>query len=196
MAKYQTSALFGTSCPDSKECDLYFIADLGIMKKGNCRIEDSNRKVLYEAVSKKKSFFAYSKMEFIDHVFNRQTVHMIGKTITHNHNINGMWTTGNYSTFDFDGKEIWNQLHQNGIRIETDITLPPKRMYTIYHDDKKIASAVNSSKFVHEEDKKERFHLSKIPCNLFFRIKTKEKNLDAIFLTLFSISKTNMMYYY
>ncbi len=198
-------AIFGASRKYSEERKLYFVTDLGTIK-GTCHIEDADRKILYEAVSTKFSLLADSEMEFVDHILNHRTPHLVGKVVTsiHENTNRHMWGPnidifGNiqpdYSTFDFDGREIWGLLYENGIEIKTNLISLTGITYTIYRDGKEIAQAVNSSKFVHEEDAEKRKIRSKIPNSGFFRITTKEKNLDAIFLALFAISRTHAMHY-
>lgn len=198
LANHQPEAMFGVSRKFPEERKLYFVTDLGTIK-GTCHIEDVDRKILYEAVSTKFSLLADSEMEFVDHTLNRRTPHLVGKVVTRNMRGSNIDILGNiqpdYSTFDFDGREIWGLLHENGIEIKTNlISLIKWTSYAIYRDGKEIAQAVNSSKFVHEEDAEKKKIWSQIPNNGFFRITTKEKNLDAIFLTLFSISRTHVIH--
>ena len=205
LKSHQTEPMFGVSRKYSEERKLYFVTDLGTIK-GTCHIEDADRKILYEAVSTKFSLLADSEMEFVDHILNHRTPHLVGKVVTsiHENTNRHMWGPnidifGNiqpdYSTFDFDGNEIWGLLYKNGIEIKTNLmSLTGWISYTIYRDGKEIAQAINSSKFVHEEDAEKKKIRSAIPNSGFFRITTKEKNLDAIFLTLFSISRTTTHY--
>ncbi|MBQ4383134.1 MAG: DUF3592 domain-containing protein [Firmicutes bacterium] len=191
LAESRPTELFGAPQPGLEERKLYFVTDLGTAK-GTCHIEDANRTVLYEAVSTKFSLIADSEMEFVDHMLGRRTAHMVGKTVTSSSN--GFFVLDNHSTFDFDGRDIWKQLHENGIRIATGLN-GLKWAYTIYRDDVEIAQAINTNKLVHEEDAEAKGIIAKVPFPGFFRITTKEQNLDAIFLTLFAIGRTDMMFY-
>lgn len=186
-----SQALFGMSQPGSVVRKLYFVTDQGTAK-GTCHIEDADRNVLYEAVSKKFSLLADSEMEFVDHVYNRRTTHFIGKTVTSSSD--AIWVLDNHSTFSVDGRDVWKQLHENGIRIQTGLN-GLKWAYTIYRDEVEIARVVNTNKLVHEEDAEAKGPLAKVPFPGFFRIETNEENLDAIFLTLFAIGRTDMMFY-
>lgn len=179
--------LFGTSRTGTEVRTLYFLTDLGTAK-GTCHIEDEDHNILYEAKSVHFSLIADSEMEFIDHTLNRSTHHLIGKTATSS--TDAPWILDNHSTFTLDGKDIWKTLHKNGIRIETDLN-GIKWEYTIFRDEKEIARAVATNKNVHED----KGILSKVPFPGFFRIETYEENLDAVFLTLFSVGRTDMVIY-
>ena len=119
-----------------------------------------------------------------------ETAYSIGKTDTTSSN--GFLVLDNHSTFTLDGRDIWKQLHKNGIRIETGMD-GLKWVYTIYQNETKIARVVSANKKVHEEE--EDGVLSKVPMQGFFRIWTRELSLDAVFMTVFAIGRTDMMLY-
>ena len=179
--------LFGVSRTGTEVRTLYFLTDLGTAK-GTCHIEDKDNNILYEAKSIHFSLIADSEMEFTDHTLNRSTRHLIGKTVTSSSD--APWVLDNHSTFTLDGKDIWKTLHENGIRIETGLG-GIKWEYIIFRDEKEIARAVSTNKNVHED----KGILSKVPFPGFFRIETCEENLDAVFLTLFAVGRTDMMIY-
>ena len=191
LSESQPMELFGESCLGEEERRLYFVTDLGTAK-GTCHIEDADRNVVYEAVSTKFSLVRDSEYDFVDHERNVRTPHLVGKTVTTSSD--AIWVLDNHSTFDLDGRDIWKQLHENGIRIETGLD-GLKWAYGIYRDGVEIASVVNTNKLVHEEDAEKGGVLAKVPFPGFFRIRTKEQNLDAIFMTLFAIGRTDMMFY-
>ena len=184
-------SLFGPSQPGARERRLYFVTDQGTFK-GGCHIEDENRKLLYEAVCRKFSALADSEYEFVDHVLGRKATHLAGKTATTSSN--GFFVIDNHSTFDLDGTDVWKLLHNNGIGIKTGMN-GLRFTYTISRDDVEIAYAENVGRYVHEEDEAAHGLLAKAPAPGHFRISTREENLDAIFLTLFAIGRTDMMLY-
>ena len=191
-AGMKDTVAFEPSNPGSTERKLYFVTDLGTAK-GTCRIEDENRRVLYEAVSRKYSLVADSEMEFVDRVKDRRTTHYIGKVATSSSST--IWVIDNHSTFTVDGRDVWKILHENGITIKTGL----KGVfwnYTILRDGVEIAYAENTGKYVHEEDEEKHGVLSKTPAQGFYRIRTTEQNCDAIFLTLFAIGRTDMAFYH
>ena len=181
--------LFAPSRQLPEEREVYFLTDLGTAK-GTCHIEDRNREVLYEALCDQFSLLGDSLYTFVDREHGREKQYSVGKTLTQSSN--GMFALYNHSSFPLDGKDVWKALHKNGIRIETGLD-GLKWAYTIYRDDVEIARVVNTNKKVHEEDAGG--VLAKVPSPGFFRVWTCEKYLDAIFLTLFAIGRTDMALY-
>ena len=181
--------LFQPSRQLPEEREVYFLTDLGTAK-GTCHIEDAGRNLLYEAVCDKFSLTGDSLYTFVDREHNGSAQYSVGKTMTYTSN--GMFALDNHSTFTLDGKYVWKALHRNGIRIETGLD-GLKWAYTVFRDDEPIARIVNTNKKVHEEDAGG--VLAKVPVPGFFRIWTREKNLDAIFMTAFAIGRTDMMLY-
>ena len=184
-------ALFEPARPIDTEKKLYFLTDLGT-PKGTAHIEDENRKVVYEALCNKFSLVADSEYDFVDQRDGRRKTHLIGKTATSSSN--AFWVLDNHSTFTVDGKDVWEILHENGIRIETGME-KLKWHYNIYRNDVLIAEAVNTNKLVHEEDAENKGMLAAVPFPGFYRIRAFDDNLDAIFLVLFAIGRTDMMIY-
>ena len=185
----EAQPLFAPSRQLADEREVYFLTDMGTAK-GTCHIEDQGRDVLYEALCDKFSLMGDSLYTFVDREHGREKQYSVGKTLTQSSN--GMLALDNHSSFLLDGKDVWKTLHRNGIRIQTGLD-GLKWAYTIYRDDAEIARVVNTSKKVHEED--EGGMLSKVPAPGFFRVWTREKNLDAVFLTLFAIGRTDMALY-
>ena len=85
---------------------LNFLTDTGTAKVGH-RMEDVNKKVLYEAKVTKFSLVGATGMDFIDHVKGTTTPHQVGHEIeTDYHSI----LIDNHSGFRFDGEDIWKHL--------------------------------------------------------------------------------------
>ena len=181
--------LFGPSRQLPEEREVYFLTDLGTAK-GTCRIEDGDRNLLYEAVCDKFSLVGDSLYTFRDREHGAEKQYSVGKTLTQSSD--GMFALDNHSSFPLDGKDVWKTLHRNGIRIETGLD-GLKWAYTLYRDEEEIARIVSTGRKVHEED--EGGLLSKMPAPGFFRIWTREKYLDAIFLAAFAIGRTDRMLY-
>ena len=92
--------------------------------------------------------------------------------------------------YKFDGKNIWDILHDRGIRIDTDLhSIFPRVRYTLSLSGSFLATVETASKYVHEEDEAE--HKVNIPVGrYFYRIWTDATDLDLILLTVFAISET------
>ena len=181
--------VFSPSRQLAEEREVYFLTDLGTAK-GTCHLEDGDRNLLYEAQCDKFSLVGDSLYTFVDWEHNVRQQYSVGKTLTQSSD--GLFVLDNHSSFLLDGRDIWKTLHENGVRIETGLD-GIKWTYTLYRDEEPIARIVSTNKKVHEED--EGGILSKVPFPGFFRIWTREENLDVIFLTAFAIGRTDMMLY-
>lgn len=179
-----------TYAPSEKgeERELYFLTDLGTPKYGH-RIEDKNRKVLYEAKMTKYAVTHPFHFDFIDHVNHQTTAHLVG------HQEETDWNSlifDNHYTFTFDGKDIWKHLKQNGITVDSKFAegkiLTPS--YRILRDGEELAFVEQTSQYVHEDDAEEHKVANKIPIQGFYRIHTSEKNLDLLFVTLLAFARS------
>jgi hypothetical protein len=187
----QTAPLFTAPRRGAAERKLYFLTDLGTAK-GGCHIEDAARRNVYEAVCTKFSLVVDSTFTFIDHALGHSQTHMIGKVA--DTESDAFYALDKHSTFDVDGNDVWKLLHNNGITIKSGLNgLRP--CYRILRSGEEIAYVELTGRYPHEEDE-EKHKIAKLAlANGFYRIRTNEENLDAIFLTVFAISKTDMMIY-
>lgn len=169
-----------------EERELYFLTDLGTMKFGH-QLEDAQRHVLYEAKVTKYNVMTPIAFDFIDHVHTRTTPHLIG------HSEASEWDTlliDNHYTFTFDGEDVWKHLKRNGVRMDREQGTLLWPRYHIFRDNEEIAVAETSSRYVHEEDAEQHSKLSKVPAMGFFRVWTKEENLDLLFVALLAFART------
>jgi hypothetical protein len=173
-----------------EERELYFITDLGTPKFGH-RIEDKDRRVLYEARMTRFTLLSAYEFDFIDHERNRTTHHLIGHTEETDWN---SVLIDNYSTFTLDGMDVWKHLQSIGVTIDSRLDKAEGGIgpsYDIRKDGEQLAYAENTSQFVHEEDAEQHKVVSKIPNKMFFRIFTHEKNLDLLFMILVAIARSS-----
>ena len=173
-----------------EERELYFLSDLGTVKIGH-HIEDKNRKVLYEAKMTRFTLFGAYKFDFIDHEHGTTVPHTVGHAET------SQWSSiliDGHSTFDFDGVDVWKVLKNNGITIESSYTAGEATLigmkFRVFRDGNEIALAEMTSQYPHEDDAAEHKMMSKIPVEGFFRIWTREQNLDLVFLTIMAFTRT------
>lgn len=172
-----------------EERHLYFLTDRGTAKFGH-RIEDKDRRVLYEAKVTKFRLTAPVSFDFIDHEHGRTTPHLIGQTE------NTEWDTlliDNHSTFSFDGEDIWKHLKRSGITVDARFLegKPLWTKYTICRDGREIARVESSSMYPHEEDAEARGRLGNlVPVRGFYRIWTREQNLSLLFVTLLAFARS------
>ena len=171
---------------------LYFLTDTGTAKVGH-RVEDADRKVLYEAKVTKFSLVGATGMDFIDHVKGTTTSHQVGHEIeTDYHSI----LIDNHSGFRFDGEDIWKHLKRNGVVIESSFMSgkPLWPQYRVLRDGEEIALLQSSGVHVHEEDAERDGKLAKmIPARGYFRIQTREKDLDLLFVIAMAFARTSAL---
>ena len=171
---------------------LYFLTDTGTAKVGH-RMEDVNKKVLYEAKVTKFSLVGATGMDFIDHVKGTTTPHQVGHEIeTDYHSI----LIDSHSGFRFDGEDIWKHLKRNGVVIQSSFMSgkPLWPQYRVLRDGEEIAVLQSSGVHVHEEDAAGDGKLAKmIPARGYFRIQTREKNLDLLFVVAMAFARTSAL---
>ena len=167
---------------------LYFLTDTGTAKAGH-RLEDADRKVLYEAKVTKFSLIGATGMDFIDHEKGTTTPHQVGHEINTEYN---SILIDNHSGFKFDGEDIWKHLKRSGVKVESrfaqDKVLFPS--YTVLRDGAEIGYIEASSQYVHEEDAEEHAVANKMPIQGFYRIFTNEKNLDLLFVVALAFARS------
>ena len=180
--------VFPPSVP-GPERELYFLTDLGTPKYGH-RIENRNRRVLYEAKMTKFTLLAPFGFDFIDHEHGTTTPHLVG------HQESTEWNSlilDDHHTISFDGEPIWKLLKRNGITVESSFTATSRLAvcYRILRDGQEIAVAESTSQYVHEEDEAEHSKLvTSVPAMGFYRIRTTETDLGLLFLTLLAFART------
>ena len=158
--------------------------------QGGHRIEDKDRRVLYEAKMTRFTPLSAYEFDFIDHERNRTTHHLIG------HTEEADWNSiliDNHSTFSLDGMDVWKHLRSTGVTIDSRFDKAEGGIgpsYDIRKDGEQLAYAENTSQFVHEEDAEQHKVVSKIPNPMFFRVFTHEKNLDLLFMILVAIARS------
>ena len=171
---------------------LYFLTDTGTAKVGH-RLEDADRKVLYEAKVTKFSLIGATGMDLIDHEKGTTTPHQVGHEInTEYHSI----LIDNHSGFKFDGEDIWKHLRRNGVVIESSFMSgkPLWPQYKVLRDGEEIALIQSSGKNAHEEDAAHQSKLAgMIPVRGFFRIQTREKDLDLLFVVAMAFARTSAL---
>ena len=173
------------------ERELYFVTDTGTAKVGH-RIEDQARNVLYEAKMTKYSLTTPYSFDFIDHEHGTVTPHLVG------HEEATEWGNSllldNHYTFEMDGVDVWKHLKRNGISAETErkeASIWPR--YRVLRDGQEIAVIESSSQYVHEEDAEAHSVMNKMAVPGFYRIWTREENLDAVFTVAMAFARTGAL---
>ncbi len=173
------------------EREVYFLTDTGTPRYGH-RIEDKNRRVLYEAKMTKFTLTSAYHFDFIDHEHNVTTPHLVG------HEEATDWGDSllldSHNTFELDGESIWKHLRRHGVSIETERkegTIMP--CYRVSRDGEEIALIESSSQFVHEEDAEAHSVMSKVPVPGYYRIWTREETLDVVFVAALAFARSGAL---
>ena len=173
-----------------EERELYFLTDLGTAKYGH-RLEDRERRVLYEARMTKFTLTQPFGFDFIDHEHQTSTPHLVG------HSEESQWDTlllDNHSTFELDGVDVFKHLKQNGISVDSSYSAGGASLvglrYRILRDGVEIARAESTSQYPHEEDAEAHKVAGLVPVPGFYRVWTTEQNLDLLFVTLLAFART------
>lgn len=171
-----------------EERKLYFLTDTGTPKYGH-RIEDKFRNVLYEAKMTKFTTMNPFGFDFIDYEHGTTTPHLIGHEEASENNF---IIFDNHYTFTFDGEDIWKLLKRHKITVDSKLSVSGTT-YRIFRDGEELAFVETSSQYVHEEDAEEHSVASKVPVPGFYRITTRETNLDLLFTTVLAFARSGAL---
>lgn len=150
-------------------------------------LEDETGNVIYEGKMLKFSLFGASPFEFFNHITNKKEEHKVGKTITIEQGGNDFISVmSKRSYFKYDGKKIWEYLHDLGIRIDSKLSSNKIGMtYDVSFEGKPLAVIASSS------PKGKSF----ITTDLYYDVTCEEQDLDLVFLVAFAIAKTEQTFY-
>ena len=160
--------------------------DKKVFKQGAVLTDESGA-VVYEAQMVKQALLGPMQFEFINHLTQGKISHKVGHTVTTETSTGGF--TDFFSTksrFKLDGKNIWDALHEEGIRIASrpsggklgmtyDVTLKGQPLAT-------LSSATPGGK-------------SLITSPHCYQVTAEEENLDLAFLVTFAIARTDQIFY-
>ena len=165
----------------------YYCRYDGVMLKPGYIMEDAFRKVLFEGKMVKQAVIGARVFEFTDHTTGVVTQHEVGHTVTQSYNDEFFSMK---SWFKFDGKNVWDLLHEKGLRMNTNLRSKfPNLIYEVSKDGKAFARIETSGKYVHEDEAAE--HKVNIPVGKFYyRVWTNSNDFETLFLTIFAISET------
>ena len=150
-------------------------------------MDDKDRNLLYEAPMTKQAMVGDRTFTFTNHVTGETREHAVGHTFTQTYNDEFFSVS---SSFKFDGKDIWDLIHGQGVYIKTDLTSKfPKLTYYVAQNGKYLATIETSGQWVHEEDAEQ--HSVNIPVGrYYYRVWSNTEDLDLLFLIVFAISET------
>ena len=153
--------------------------------KGGFTLVDENEKLVYEARMSKFKLFGASPYDFTNYLTNKKEEHKVGKTVTQEESgLASAISTKSY--FKFDGENIWDYLHDKGIRIDSSLADRKIGMsYDVTFEGKPFAKIASSS------PKGKSF----ITTSMFYDLECDEKDLDLAFLVAFAIGSTEQIFY-
>ena len=168
----------------------YYCRYDGVTLKPGYILEDAAREVLFEGKMTKQALIGARTFEFNNHTNGAVTEHEVGHTVTQTYNDNG-WSASSW--FKFDGKNVWDLLHEKGLRLQTNMRSKfPNFTYEISKNGQAFALIETSGKYVHEDEAAE--HKVNVPIGRFYyRVWTNTRDFETLFLTIFAISETEQM---
>ena len=165
--------------------ELYFLFDGHALKPGYL-IEDGDRKVLFEGEMLKNALVGARVFEFRNRVSGLTEEHQVGHAVTQTYN-DGLFSVK--SSFKVDGKNIWDLLHDRGVRISTDLFARfPNVAYDVIRNGAPFARIESCGVHVHEEDAAA--HTLNVPSGRHYRCWTSSDDLETLFLTVFAFAET------
>ena len=165
----------------------YYVRFDGNTFKPGYIMEDADRNVLYEGTMLKQALVGARPFQFTNHVTGTVQPHEVGHVTTASMNDEFFSVK---SWFKFDGKNVWDELHGRGLRMETDLLSKfPNLVYNLSRDGAPMARIETSGRFVHEDEAEQ--HRVNIPVGrYFYRVWTNSDDFDSLFLTVFAISES------
>ncbi|MBR6480024.1 MAG: hypothetical protein IKT04_05940 [Clostridia bacterium] len=150
-------------------------------------LDNENGETVYEGKMLKFSLLGASPFEFKNCINGKSEEHKLGKVSTLQQGGDG-WISllSTKSSFKFDDKNIWDYLHDLGVRINSRPSGNKLGMtYTVALEGNEIATIASSS----PKGK------SLITTDLYYDVTCEEKDLDIVFLVAFSIARTSQVAY-
>ena len=160
--------------------------DKKIMKQGAVLTDESGNTV-YEAKMVKNSLFGGMQFAFVNHLTNQTAEHKVGHTLTSESVTGGsIDLMSRKSRFKFDGKNIWDYLHEQGIRIGSGLSGGKLGMtYTVTLKGQPLATLASTTPG----------GKSLITSSSCYNVTVEEKDLDLAFLVTFAIARTDQVFY-
>ena len=154
----------------------FFQPEKKILKQGFF-MTDEDKNVVYEAKMLKQPILGAMEFEFINHITGQSGVHKVGHTVTFSIK----------SSFKYDGENIWDYLHGQGIRIDSSIAGDRIGMsYRISLKGKDMAEIATASPDGGN---------GLITGASWLKVTAAEEDIDLAFLTAFSIARTDQSFY-
>lgn len=170
----------------------YFQTDRKLFYQGYS-LEDKFRHKMMDAKMLKHAIFSQCEFEFTDHDKKKSAKHLVGQTEVTSFDF-GFFETVVRSTFSFDGKDVWKMLKELGVSVTIARTAADDVRFTVFYGAEKVALIRRTSVFVHEEDEVRHSHRKHFLAQGFYRLITREEDLDLLFLIMFTLARTELSF--
>lgn len=153
-------------------------------------IEDTERNPLFEGKAQKFVPVGGRPFVFTDHITGAVTEHKVGHVVTQTYNNSGFSAK---SWFKLDGENVWDCIHERGIRLTNDLlnSLPRPKVLAA-KDGLPFAVIQYSGVYVHEEDEAQ--HKFNIPTSrMYYRFWTNSRDFESLFLILFALTECHQL---
>ena len=163
----------------------FFQPEKKILKQGFF-MTDEDKNIVYEAKMLKQPILGAMEFEFVNHITGQSGVHKVGHTVTTE--TSGLFEFFSIkSSFKYDGENIWDYLHGQGIRIDSSIAGDRIGMsYRISLKGKDMAEIATASPDGGN---------GLITGASWLKVTAAEEDIDLAFLTAFSIARTDQSFY-
>ena len=163
-----------------------FLPDKQMMKQGYL-MKDENGNVVYEGKMVKQALFGPMQFQFINHLSGKTEDHKVGHTLTTESSTNGFTDLMSVkSRFKLDGRNVWDHLHEAGVRIDSNLSRGKIGMtYDVTLKGQPLATLVSTTPG----------GKSLITSAHCYNVTAEEKDLDMAFLVTFAIARTEQAFY-
>lgn len=163
----------------------FFQPEKKILKQGFF-MTDEDKNIVYEAKMIKQPILGAMEFEFVNHITGQSGVHKVGHTVTTE--TSGLFEFFSIkSTFKYDGENIWDYLHGQGIRIDSSIA--GDRIGMSYHISLKGKDMADIATASPDGGN------GLITGASWLKVTAAEEDIDLAFLTAFSIARTDQSFY-
>ena len=181
------TAAFDNFKSEADVTEYYYRFDGHSLKPGFI-LEDGERKILFEGKMTKQALVGAREYEFSNRVTGRTETHNVGHTVNQSYN-DELFSARSW--FKIDGKNIWDEIHDRGVRLHTNLLGKfPHVIYDAARNGVPFARIESTGMYVHEDDAEQ--HKLNVPTDgLYYRVWTNSDDLDTLFLTVFAVSQTD-----
>lgn len=146
--------------------------------------EDEEHNIVYEFKMLTQPIIGNMDFLFINHVTGTETEHKVSHTVTTE--TSGFFPIANVkSSFKLDGIKIWDYLHDQDIRLDTDFS--GDRLGAVYTVSLRGEPIGKVSTYSPEG-------AGIITTNHYLKVETTEEYLDPVFLVAFAVARTEQLF--